>query len=59
MVRHTAKRPIVGVLLLSALWIFPSFAVAQLPEAPSDGQLPLIVEQKAKRVAIIGMAFST
>jgi hypothetical protein len=57
MVRHTAKRAMVGVLLLSALWIFASFAAAQLPRVPSDGQVPLMLTHKAKRVAIIGMAF--
>ncbi|KAI9771501.1 MAG: hypothetical protein M1840_002121 [Geoglossum simile] len=54
MVKPTAKKPIVGVLLLSTLWVFASSAVAQLPRAPSDGQVPVIAAQRAKRVAVIG-----
>ncbi|KAI9779620.1 MAG: hypothetical protein M1839_007285 [Geoglossum umbratile] len=54
MARRTVKRPIVGALLLSTLWFFASSAVAQSPRALGDDQAPMMVAQKAKRVAIIG-----
>ncbi|KAH0559567.1 hypothetical protein GP486_003921 [Trichoglossum hirsutum] len=54
MAKRTPKRPMVGVLLISTLWLFASAAGAQSPRALENGQVPLMTTPREKRVAIIG-----